>query len=96
MIAGMFRIGNTNPERMKVGSMVAITASIKATCCVPATVEMSSPIPSDPMRKTRVTMKSHRKLPLTATSKRRYPATSMMTVESRAMSVYGTVLPRIN
>jgi hypothetical protein len=46
---GMFRMGNTNPDRMKVGSMVVRKARRNATVWVRVTVEIRMPCPSAPI-----------------------------------------------
>ena len=58
--AGMFLIGKTNPERMKVGRIVVRMEMRKATCWVRVMAETRIPCPRPQMRK-RTMVRSSRK-----------------------------------
>ena len=92
----MFLIGKTNPDKRKVGSIVRMTASMKATCCVSATVEMRSPNPRHPVRKISVMPRRRSRLPFTATSKRIKLTIKITIVATNEMIMKGIVFPMIN
>ena len=84
------------PDSMIVGSSEISSAIWNATCCVSATVEISSPVPSAPTRNSDSASSSASQLPRIGRPNSTIDARMISAAEASEIRKYGMVLPTTN
>src|SRR5919197_5404400 len=92
----MLEIGKMNPDSINVGRNDDSKAAWKATCCVSANVEITSPVPSAPTMNSDNASRSENQFPRMGNWNRTIAASTISAADASEIRKYGMVLPTTN